>query len=284
MNKTNDNGLLNRYTNTEELSAAAQRHFAGDFPNPQRMGCPVPGTLQALVRAERLPDDELQLHLFKCSECFNEYRAEVLVWRQEKELSADAGIGWRAVLDALWNWRIPISATVATMLLLSAGIAFRRTPAPQSNPMRPQPVPQASVVVENSQPEPPGAIPPTPVIAQQQSTTEERLLAVNIDLNNHQSPGTQQRSGGETVPAISLPRAYVRLKLKLPRESASGRYRVSLLDDYLKSIVSGQAVTTDGNYLVVKLNLRHLPKQFYSLSLTQRDEAPYFYRVVLTDP
>jgi len=284
MNNTDDNSPLNRYADTEDLIAAAQRHFAGDFPNPQRKGCPVPGTLQALVRAERLPDDELQLHLFKCSECFNEYRAEVLVWRQEKELSADAGIGWRAVLDALRNWRIPISATVAVLLLLAAGIVFRRMPAPQSNPMRSQPVPQASVVVENSQPEPPGAIPPTPVITQQQSTAEERLLAVRIDLNNQGSLGTQQRSGGEVSTPISLPRAFVRLKLKLPREYAPGLYRVSLLDDYLRSVVSGQSVTTDGNYLVVKLDLRHLPRQFYRLSLTQKDEAPYFYKVVLTDP
>ncbi len=276
---------MNQYANTEKLIAAAQRYFANDFPNPQRLGCPVPGMLQAIVRAERLPDDAFQQHLSRCSECFNEYRAEVQVWRQEKGLDADAGIGWRAVLNAFWNWRIPLSVTVTTLLLLAAGIVFWRVSAPQANPIRPQHVPQASVVVESSQPKPSGeAIPPTHEITPQQSKADERLLAVRIDLNNHLALGAQQRTGGEAAAPIFLPRAFVRLNLRLPREYEPGRYRVSLLDDNLISLASGQSVTTGGNYLVVRLDLRHLSGQFYRLSLTQKDEAPYFYKVVLTDP
>ena len=78
------------------LSAVAQRYFATRFPNPQRHGCPAAGTLQAVVQAARLPEAELQTHLFRCSECFNEYRAAVLALAEqllaEQESFADCAL------------------------------------------------------------------------------------------------------------------------------------------------------------------------------------------------
>lgn len=289
MNNANDNSPLNRHADTEELIAAAQRHFAGDYLNPQRAGCPVPGTLQAIVRAERLPDDELQHHLFGCSECFNEYRTVVRTWQAEKEHAVDVASGWLSGLAVLWNWRILAGVTAAALLLLSVGLWFWRASAPQSDQVRSQPTPTASVVAENiqiGQPEPVGTTSPTPSEAGRQPSGKENLLAIEIDLNDYRSLGSQRRGGSEAESPIPLPRAHKRLLLTLRENSPAGSYRVSLFEGERKRDAF-IARSSNGKTLQVVLDLRRVVGAEARLSIeriNQPDFAPDEYRLVIKQP
>lgn len=285
--QTNEGLPTRSFADTEALIAAAQEHFATDFPNPRRAGCPVPCVIQTIVQMERLPDDELQAHLTGCSECFNEYRAAVQAWRREKELTANAASGWRSGLGALWNWRIVASASTAALLLLSAGLLFWRTSVPQSDQVRSQPFPTASVGAKNIQPEPVGTTQPSPSVnAQQPSVPKESLLAINLDLNDYRSLGSQRRGGGEAEPPIPLPRARARLLLTLPENSPAGNYRVSLFESGRKrdAII---AHSRNGQTLQFVLDLRRVAGSQARLSIQragQPDVSPKEYDVEITRP
>jgi hypothetical protein len=58
----------------EDLAPLARRYYATRFPNPQRLGCPSPGEITKVAPRRRAPDQALRERLFKCSECFGEYR------------------------------------------------------------------------------------------------------------------------------------------------------------------------------------------------------------------
>lgn len=192
MNNPNDNSPLNRHDDTEELIAEAQRHFAGDFPNPQRVGCPVPGTLQAIVRTERLPDDALQQHLFGCSECFNEYRAAVLEYRQ----TSPPKIGWREKLAVWWwEWRTPLLTGAGALLLLAIGFSLwpTRRPANHSTPATPA-TPEIAASGSPTPAQESAASPEPPPLPE-----ADRLLAARLNLNDHYSLGEQSRGGANDV-------------------------------------------------------------------------------------
>src|SRR5262249_51877260 len=78
----------------EKLILFARKHFATGFPNERRAGCPAPGMIRS-ARADRPPGDELRDHLFRCSECFNEYSAAIQDYYQQTGGASAAG-NWRA--------------------------------------------------------------------------------------------------------------------------------------------------------------------------------------------
>jgi len=52
----------------------ARGYYATRFPNPQRHDCPPPGEITKVMSRGLAPDRALREHMFKCSECFGEYR------------------------------------------------------------------------------------------------------------------------------------------------------------------------------------------------------------------
>lgn len=270
---------------TDELIALARKRFAAGFPNPQRAGCPEPGAIQTAVQAERLPAENLQAHLFACSACFNEYRAVLIEHRQLTASKTSAG-WWRGLLAAPWTWQRSLMAIGCAALLLAA-IVFtwqRRLPAPQLSESRPQPVPAspASSVLptDRAAPESGGRIP---------RPSDERLLAVSTDLNDHRPLGAQQRNGGgnQTELPIRLPRARFRLALQLRELSAPGIYRVSVLDLSGRRHATARARSHDGQRLQVTLDLRGFPEAKASLRIERPDQpdlAPENYQVHIARP
>lgn len=282
LNRTND-----RLSKVETFVASAQEHFASAFPNPQRKECPPAGVIQTIVKSEQLPDDLLQAHLFGCSECFNEYRAAVQVWRAEKKRSDESTAGWRSAFGAWWNWRILAAATATTLLALSAGLLFWRAASPQSDQVRSQPNPTASVVAEGVQPESVGITSPTPLTAERRpSEPKENLLAIKLDLNDYRSLGSQRRGGGEAESPIPLPRARQRLLLTLPENSPAGSYRVSLFEGGRKRDAA-VARSRNGQTLQITLDLRRVAGTQARLSIqrvNQPDFAPDEYRLAIKQP
>src|SRR5215475_7448156 len=78
-----------KYLDAEELTTLARRYYATRNPNPDRLGCPSSGEINEVVRQRQAPNQALREHLFKCSECFNEYhQALARCRRPEPEKSA----------------------------------------------------------------------------------------------------------------------------------------------------------------------------------------------------
>ncbi|MBL8191945.1 MAG: hypothetical protein JNK38_28295 [Acidobacteria bacterium] len=280
-NRTNEDS-----PEVEAFVASAQRHFASAFPNPQREGCPALGVIQTVVRSEQLPDDMLQAHLFGCSECFNEYQIAVRTWQVEKERTVDVASGWLSGLAVLWNWRTLAGATVIALLLLSVGLWFWRASAPQSNQVRSQPTPTASVVAESIQPGPVGTTSSALSEAERQPPGKENLLAIKIDLNEFRSLGSQRRGSSEAESPITLPRARRRLLLTLRENSPAGSYRISLFEAGRKrdAVI---ARSRNGRTLQVVLDLRRVVGTEARLSIgriSQPDFAPDEYSLVIKRP
>ena len=280
-NRTNEDS-----PEVEAFVASAQQHFASAFPNPQREGCPAPGVIQTVVRSEQLPDDTLQTHLFGCSECFKEYQDVVRTWQAEKEPTVDVASGWLSSLAVLWNWRTLAGATVTALLLLSVGLWFWRASAPQSDQVRSQPTPTASVVAKSIQPEPVGTTSSTLSEAERQSSGKGNLLAIKIDLNDYRSLGSQRRGSSEAESPITLPRARRRLLLTLRENSPAGSYRVSLFEAGRKrdAVI---ARSRNGRTLQVVLDLRRVVGAEARLSIermNQPDFAPDEYSLLIKQP
>lgn len=63
-----------KHLEAEGLVTLAWRYYASRFPSPQRLACPPPGEITKVAPRRRAPEETLREHMFKCSECFNEYR------------------------------------------------------------------------------------------------------------------------------------------------------------------------------------------------------------------
>lgn len=281
------------FNDAEELTAAAQALFAREFANPQRLGCPAPGTLQAVVQAQQLPPEDLRAHLFGCSECFNEYRAAVLAQRQQ---AAATSVAWRDRLAAVWwGWRAPLLVGAAALLLAAGLFLWRTRPtAPQLSQTNPRPAPATPASAERAKPEADKDTAAQSALATSQPTPElqskaaAELLAINVDLNEYRSLGAQSRSSAskEEEP-IKLPAARLQLTLGLRKQSAAGSYRIRILDAADHSLAVARAQSRDGKSLVVTFDLRWLVEQAATLRIeraAQPDVAPDDYRLVVVRP
>lgn len=101
----------------EKLILIARKHFATSFPNESRAGCPEPGMIRG-APADRPPSDELRSHLFRCSECFNEYSAKIRNYFQQTGSATATRVWWTKLIDALSRWRLPLFTSTTASLLL----------------------------------------------------------------------------------------------------------------------------------------------------------------------
>jgi hypothetical protein len=85
------------------------------------------------------------------------------------------------------------------------------------------------------------------------------------------------QSGG-TV--ISLPATRATVALRLPETGVPGKYNVSLIDAFGKSL-SISAVSSDGAMLRVPLNLRRISQKKCRLRVSHEDDAPAYYDVII---
>lgn len=57
----------------ENLLELGRKHFAKDFPNPKRQGCPPRNALQLLAEDPRKADSSVLNHVSSCSPCYRDY-------------------------------------------------------------------------------------------------------------------------------------------------------------------------------------------------------------------
>lgn len=298
----------------EGMNAFAREYFAADFPNPERAGCPAPGALQELIRADKPPGAELRAHLFGCSECFTEFDRAM---RARADVLPVAPSWWGRLKGSPLLRPTPLVAGALCLLLVaSAGVylrnIYRRTSAPDVVAAQPDkveapavkvptaeatkddPTPQATPEASTAQvttgaraekvPRPGakagGRTPSSsrPGAAREDTGKPPAIETVAVDLNEH----TVLR-GGAGGDAFTLPRSNTRLKLTLPEGGAAGPHRVSILDASGKTLVTANARSADGRALEVVLDTRKLAPQKYLLRLSRGGDVPQYFPFVIVE-
>jgi hypothetical protein len=265
----------------EKLILIAQKHFATSFPNESRAGCPAPGMIR-WAPADRPPSYELRSHLFRCSECFNEYSAKIRNYSQQPGSATAAGVWWTKLIDALSRWRLPLLTSITASLLLTANIFIQRrrqTESPQTSYIRSQPAPVASVGL------PPAPVPPAPNARQ---ASDSKLIkprpsdpprpmdsvAINLDLNRYKALGDAIRGSSlrEEERKIDLPPRRALLKLRLRKGSGAGRYRISVVDPNSKPLVGTSANSHNGKSVIAVLDLQRAALTAHRLRVERGDD------------
>src|SRR5262249_13492215 len=218
-------------TDPEKLILIAQKHFATGFPNERRVGCPEPDVIQA-ARADQMPDDELRDHLFRCSECFDEYREAIRVHYRQPDSGAAAADRREKLMDLLSRWGLPALAGATAVLLLAGGLSIWRrhqTATPQSSQNRPQHAPEASA----DNPLTPRLPAQPPEQKADPALEKPRLagsLAINLDLNRRNALGDSNRGDAsrEAGTKIKLPRRRAVVKLLMHERGGAAFYLISI--------------------------------------------------------
>lgn len=74
----------------KSLLHAGRAHFAKDFPNPKRVGCPPVGKLKQLAEHPGFADESVLNHISFCSPCYRDY-SRFLQVRKRKIRTKNAG-------------------------------------------------------------------------------------------------------------------------------------------------------------------------------------------------
>ena len=59
--------------NDKRFLELGRRHFAEDFPNPTRQGCPPDSTLKLLADKPTEVEESVLTHISSCSPCYKTY-------------------------------------------------------------------------------------------------------------------------------------------------------------------------------------------------------------------
>ena len=306
-----------RDLDAEELVSLARRYYTARFPNPQRLGCPLPGEIIKVVRSRQAPDEAFREHLFECSECFGEYRQTLAQSRPAPEEAA-----WRKLLVSIFASKRSAAALAPVILILSSfslifiGILILRKSAPEVGKTSSSAPPEARA---GGPGESTSNAADVTIATIPKPTGDDRAIAgswkllgiptpgieiIDVDLDNYQvfrrsqterlTPASEEQSGrsgaqlsgepdeaspGEKV--ISLPATRARLVLRLPETGVPGKYTVSLINAFGHPLLSNSAFSPDGAKLQVTLDLRRVSQKRYRLRLWRNGDAPAFYDVII---
>jgi len=290
------------FTDPEEVVTFAQAYYATEFPNDDRLGCPPAGELRRAAHAGVPPDERMRAHLFACSDCFRSYRSA----RMSRRAPEAPAARWRGRLGAglagLRSPWVPVAAgafgLVFLGLLTAALLRYQRTDSPAvavnyspqgSPPATPAVAPDAGAASGVPEAVPARARPDRPATGSTrkagavEARTRRRpsLRVVYIDLiADDLSRGDDQSTAGRRV--ITLTPERQRLRLRMPRGSAAGRYTVKVVDAFGKPLLT-TAAKSGGRTLTVELDLSGLTAKSYRLCLSRDGEAPDCYLLSILD-
>ena len=73
----------------EKLRELGRKHFARDFPNPKRLGCPPKGELERLAENPCDANESVLSHISYCSPCYRDYSRSLQA--RKKKLRSKSG-------------------------------------------------------------------------------------------------------------------------------------------------------------------------------------------------
>jgi hypothetical protein len=288
------------FADADELVAFAQAFYATEFPNTEGSGCPPAEELHALARVGALPDTQQREHLFQCSECFRLFRSKKMGLRPPALLKAPWWQPLRTLLSGVTSH--PRLATVGVLGLIlfvavagtvwlkggiTSEVAMNTTsPVGSVTPPIPKTVfPEPKVTAQHG-----GEAASTngteagqnlhPRRSRSSATTAHRkraLRVVDIDLDGEDLSRSVDDQRGERL-AFNLVAERQRLRLRLPEGSRGGRYTISVLDAFGKSLAAAK-VKANGKTLTATLDLGTLTTKKYRLCVSRDGEAPDCYLI-----
>ncbi len=295
------------FADADEIVAFAQAYYATEFPNDERRACPPPDALRALARSGRLPDEIHRAHLFTCSSCFSLYRAARMPARAAA--GTEGATQWQRLRHAFTfnRWLIPASAACLVLLAVIAVALWRQqteelhiaannpAPAPEMIAAPDEPLPRDSAPVDITRDAPPPATAPKtqntaraprPRAANatrrtSPSVSAPRLITVNLD-QYAVLRDANENEGSDKGQVIRLPPERHRLRLRLPEGSRAGRYEISVVDAFGKTLVAATG-NSNNRTLFATLDLRSLAAGDYRLSVARTGEAPDYYTLRVLD-
>lgn len=301
------------FDSPEELVTFTQKYFSSDFPNPERLDCPVAGTWSAQALSSKSPDNESRKHLFGCSECFKEYRRALAA--QRSTASASTVSWWSRLKVALAQQRTPAFAGAFSLLLLSFIGAYvwqeyktasktvverhdaalaNTSPDSSSKGISTSVTPETATDSEAREEQPARnesrmPINRRPTIAQRSRSTAQvprDLVAMNTvkaDLEDYTSLRGGADAGNGVAKGIRVSRPRTRLLLTLPEGSIEGLYQVSIVDNSGNVLATANARSANGKTIIATLDLQRLPVQKYRLRISREGEVPGYYPVIVED-
>jgi hypothetical protein len=245
----------------EGLLSLGEEYQSSDFPNPEREGCPDHGALVKAVRSRRLLDESLREHILVCSPCFSEFKA---LKEQSKNPSFPkvmvAGIGALVV----------VTLSLAGVFLLSSSEPDEpRAIAKIEVDERPYP---GSSDIEKTLLDPDTTV--------NDSGTSSRPITKKKSYRFDAASNTTERGGNSSVPRQSLRSEKVDISITLPMGSPSGVYRISLLDEFGRTLSSEINTRSDGVRVTVSINLAGLQGPA-RLCVGAGDEVPECFPVII---
>lgn len=286
------------FTDPEELVTLAQAYYATEFPNDERRDCPPLEALREVARSGALPGGHLSSHLFACSECFRSYRSARMSRRPQAAPAERRERLSTAMASLRWPWAPAVAGAFSLVFLSLVTATLLRRPriespavavtySPQETPAATPP--QVAVTVtgggapdsDPSRRDPGQQVPERPRRATKASPKKQRLQpplpVVYVDLKEeHLLRGDDEAVAARRV--IKLTPERQRLRLRMPRGSAAGRYTVKVVDAYGKPLLT-RAARSGGRTLTVDLDLRGLTAKPYRLCLSRDGEAPDCYQM-----
>ncbi|HEX8457774.1 MAG TPA: hypothetical protein VF656_10795 [Pyrinomonadaceae bacterium] len=297
------------FAEPEEVVPFAQAYYATEFPNYERQECPPAELLRGIARSNTLPAAELRAHLFKCSECFRTYRSVRMSSRQTA-VGRDSWLrGFGVACSRLATGNALSTAAVLCFVLFivmvcvpvwrgsgtdAPSVALNNPPPESSSPMT---TPSTSPAVAPAAIDAPPLSPPTqardlvapsrkseparPQVSRKKARAARAPQIIDVDLAEDyylraEGTGSRQR-------LINLSRERQRLRLRMPRGSSGGRYMVTVVDVFGKTLLTTTA-NSDGRTLTVQLDLRLLDKKKYRLCLARGEEAPDCFLIQINEP
>lgn len=284
------------FTDPEEIVTFAQAYYATEFPNDGRRHCPPAETLREAAHSASPPNEPLRSHLFSCSECFRSYRSARMSRRARARFVVPR---WGRLRETLADFKSPLvpvavgACCLAFVGLITAALLWR---APADSPtvaanysrQESQPATSPEVIRTRSadvpEPNPSSPTPAAPTLkvspraaraATRNPRTRPPLRIVEIDLKaDDLLRGDGETGSGRRVITLSPERQ--RLRLRMPRGSAAGRYTVRVVDAYGKPLLTA-AAKSSGRTLTVELDLSGLSSKVYRLCVAREGEAPDCY-------
>ena len=286
----------------ESVHQMAREYYGTDFPNPNRVDCPPRESFGKLIGEKELPGEDLQNHLFGCSECFNEYRTllrqasatEVLKKNDfALRLKPLLASGLAAILIALigglfWYWKTNSNSLQTarsnnseTVQNVNVNIDDENAETNLTLKTESQTIPAENNTNAEHQ--------TTQRAAdknKRQSTTKktETLLAKNeirIDLNN---PVWRDSASGEDQKSARLEAHETRLRLKLPQENPQGVYQIFLADEFGRALTEKKNVLVKNRTLSVEFDFRKFSGSQKRLCFAPVGEIPDCVSVEIVAP
>lgn len=258
---------------SEELVSLAQEYFSHEFPDPSQR-CPSPGEIVELIESGRLPDEALRGHLFTCSRCFVTYKERLQKSRDMQPVIAP--VRQHRFAFAHYPWLRILAPSLPVFLIATIGVIYFRSRP--SNTQEGVTSVNRRVEVGNANENVVAA--PSPERTAPSNNIETARHIARVDLRNY-SPQRGNVAGADPPP-LQIEEKPTAFMITLPERSPTGRYSVSIVDAFGKTIKTRTSYSVDGKRLTATLNLNNLKSEKYRLCVSRSDEPPNCYPVVIT--